>query len=349
MDESPVRSLTEPTVRLLAKSRRLWAFVMLCVASALVAGGYTALAIRRNARVESPAGSVALLTSRPERPTLMFRSTAPDSTWKKLMLVPLGTPEGAAYQTPLECERAYFAGTRGVCLVEEHGGVMAVRYADIFDEDFRPLNRITLTGVPSRTRLTSDGRRAAITVFEQGHSYAQEGFSTRTTIVDTIAGRTLADLEQFTIWRDDTQFRAMDFNFWGVTFAHDGNRFFATLGSGGVKYLVEGDVDRREAKVLRTGVECPSLSPDNTRIVFKHLVGRAGHWQLRVYDLRTGIETALTMESRSVDDQVDWLDNEHVMYHVTGSRGADLWVIRTDGTARASLLRQFAYSPAVIR
>jgi hypothetical protein len=49
----------------------------------------------------------------------MFRSTASDSTWKKLMLVPLGAPEGAAYQTPLECERAYFAGTRGVCLVEE--------------------------------------------------------------------------------------------------------------------------------------------------------------------------------------------------------------------------------------
>jgi hypothetical protein len=349
MDDSPVHSLNEATVRPFAKSSRLWVFVVLCVASALVAGGYAALAIRRNARLESPAGSVAFLTTRPERPALMFRSTASDSTWKKLMLVPLGTAEGAAYQTPLECERAYFAGTRGICLVEEYRGVTAVRYASVFDEDFRSLHRITLTGLPSRTRLTADGRRAAITVFEQGHSYAQEGFSTRTTIVDTITGRTLADLEQFTIWRDGKRFRAVDFNFWGVTFAGDGNRFFATLASGGVKYLVEGDVDRREAKVLRTGVECPSLSPDNTRIAFKHLIGRAGHWQLRVYDLRTGAETALTMESRSVDDQVDWLDDDRVMYHITGSRGADLWVIRTDGTEPARLLRQYAYSPAVIR
>ena len=256
------------------------------------------------------------------------------------MLVPLGTPEGAAYQTPLECERAYFAGTRGICLVEEYRGITTLRYADVFDEHFKPLHRITLTGLPSRTRLTTDGRRAAITVFEQGHSYAQEGFSTRTTIVDTIAGRTITDLEQFTIWRDGKQFRAVDFNFWGVTFAADGNRFFATLASGGVKYLVEGDVDRREARVLRTGVECPSLSPANTRIAFKHLIGRAGQWQLHVYDLRTGTETALTMESRSVDDQVDWLDNDHVMYHITGSRGADLWVIRTDDTEPPTLLRQ---------
>jgi Tol biopolymer transport system component len=113
--------------------------------------------------------------------------------------------------------------------------------------------------------------------------------------------------------------------------------------------LIEGDVDRREATVLRTGVECPSLSPDNTRIAFKHSTGRTGHWQLRVYDLRTRAETALTMESRSVDDQVDWLDNDRVMYHIPGSRGADLWAIRTDGTEAPALFRQYAYSPAVIR
>jgi hypothetical protein len=330
-------------------ARRVWAFVALCVAAALVAGGYAAFAVRRSASAERLSATVASLTAPPVKPYLMFRSTASGQTWKKLMLVPVATPEGPAYATDLQCERAYFAGNRGVCLVEEYSGLTIKRYADIFDERFRPLHRITLTGLPSRTRLTLDGRRAAITVFEQGHSYAEEGFSTRTTVVDTIAGRTLADLEQFTITRDGKLFHAVDFNFWGVTFAQDGNRFFATLASRGVTYLVEGDVDRREGHVVRTGVECPSLSPDNTRIAFKHLVGRAGHWQLRVYDLRTGTETALATESRSVDDQVDWLDNDHVMYHITGSRGADLWVIQTDGTESPKLLRQYAYSPAVVR
>jgi hypothetical protein len=349
MGDSHIDSGEAPTNAPRTKAWRVRAFAALCVAATLVAGGYIGFAVRRNARVESPAVAVALLAAPPGKPYLMFRSTAPGQTWKKLMLVPVVTPEGGAYATDLQCERAYFAGNRGVCLVEEYRGLTTKRYADIFDEGFEPLHRIPLTGLPSRTRLTLDGRRAAITVFEQGHSYAEEGFSTRTTIVDTIAGRTLSDLEQFAVWRDGKRFHAVDFNFWGVTFAQDGNRFFATLASGGIQYLVEGDVDRREAHVLRAGVECPSLSPDNTRIAFKHRIGRAGQWQLRVYDLRTGTETALTTEARSVDDQVDRLDDDHVMYHITGSRGADLWMIRTDGTASPTLLRQYAYSPAVVR
>jgi hypothetical protein len=265
------------------------------------------------------------------------------------VLVPLTAPESAGFVTSLVCDRAYFAGNRGICLVEASQGIATRHYADIFDDRFTVLHRLELTGLPSRTRVSIDGRRAGITVFEQGHSYADGAFSTRTTIVDTIAGRTLGDLEQFTITRDGRPFQAVDFNFWGVTFAPDGNRFFATLASGGVKYLIEGNVDARKGRVIRTGVECPSLSPDNTRIAYKHMTSSAGAWQLRVYDLRTGTETALATETRSVDDQVDWLDNERVMYHITGSRGADIWVLRVDGTEAPALLRQYAYSPAVVR
>jgi hypothetical protein len=279
----------------------------------------------------------------------MVRSTAPGETWRRLVLAPLAAPDTAGYATPLSCERAYFAGNRGVCLVEEADGLLIRHYADIFDEHFTRLHRLSLTGLPSRTRVSSNGRRAGITVFESGHSYAQDGFSTRTTIVDTVAGRSLGDLEQFTMWRDGKRFQAADFNFWGVTFAGDGNRFFATLASGGIKYLIEGNVDAREGRVVRTGVECPSLSPDNTRIAYKHQVGSAGLWQLRIYDIRTGADAPLTQEMRSVDDQVDWLDDEHVMYHITGSRGADIWSLRTDDTEAPRMLRQYAYSPAVVR
>jgi hypothetical protein len=329
--------------------RRVWAFAALCVAAALLAGGYTFFAVRRNVRSNAADAAVALLSSPPPRPSLLVRSTAPDQTWRKLLLVPLGAPESAGYATPLECERAYFAGNRGVCLVEASEGVLTTRYADIFDEYFMRLHRIPLTGVPSRTRVSVDGRRAGITVFETGHSYAEAGFSTRTILVDTESGRVLRDLEQFTIWRDGKRFHAVDFNFWGVTFAQDGNRFYATLASGGVNYLIEGNVDTGEARVVRPGVECPSLSPDNTRIAYKHMVNRPGVWQLRVLDLQSGAETALSSETRSVDDQVDWLDDAHVMYHITGARGADIWVLRTDGTEPPKLLREYAYSPAVIR
>ena len=159
-------------------------------------------------------------------------------------------------------------------------------------------HRVPLTGVPSRTRVSPDGRWAAATVFEHGHSYAEDGFSTRTTIMDTATGRVYADLEQFDVERDGRRFKLPDFNFWGVTFAPDSDTFYATLSSGGVNYLVVGRVTTRRARVLRTGVECPSLSPDGTHIAYKHRIGRDA-WQLWLFDLQTGAERALSSETRN--------------------------------------------------
>src|SRR5207244_621595 len=128
--------------------------------------------------------------------------------------------------------------------------------------------------------------------------------STQTTLIDMASGATLGDLEQFSIWRDGARFQAPDFNFWGVTFARDSNRFYATLGSGGRTYLIEGDLTAREATVLRENVECPSLSPDDSRLVFKKRVERSGPgpvvWRLHLLDLATMVETPL-VETHSVD------------------------------------------------
>src|SRR5262249_28733502 len=158
---------------------------------------------------------------------------------------------------PLVCDTVYFAGNRGMCLSTEETPLPKY-YASIFDERFQPLYKVALTGAPSRVRVSSDGRRAAVTVFEHGHSYAESGFSTRTTLFATSSGTSLGNLEEFSITRDGKPFRRVDFNFWGVTFARDGRRFFATLSSGGTPFLIEGDVDRRDARVVAPGVECPS-------------------------------------------------------------------------------------------
>ena len=264
------------------------------------------------------------------------------------MTVPLAASSGAGYVTPLECERAYVSAGRGVCLTTEIRGTGQAHLAHIFDERFERLHTLELTGIPSRARVSPDGRRAAVTVFEQGHSYAEEGFSTRTTVVDTLTGRLLGDLEQFDVTRDGRRFTSVDFNFWGLTFKADGNQFYATLATGGQNYLVDGDINRRTARVVRAGVECPSLSPDNTRIAYKRRVDQ-GVWQLRVLDLVSGADTALNRETRSVDDQVDWLDNERVLYHITGSRGADIWMLPVDNLEPLAIMRQYSYSPSVVR
>ena len=155
-----------------------------------------------------------------------------------------------------------------------------------------------------------------MTLFVAGHSYADGAFSTATTLVDMSSGETAANLEQFTVLRDGVPISAPDYNFWGVTFAPDGNRFYATLGSAGKTYLLEGDLAARQMKVLREGVECPSLSPDGTRLAFKQLISSTDTrmWHLAVMDLATLEDHPLAVETRSVDDQVEWLDDGHVLY-----------------------------------
>ncbi len=175
-------------------------------------------------------------------------------------------------------------------------------------------------------------------------------FSTRTTIIDTIAGTVISDLEAFKVSRDGRPFANRDFNFWGVTFAPDGNRFFATLRTQGRAYLIEGDVDAREARVLIQGAECPSLSPDQTRIAFKKRVGGSqGWWQLSLFDLSTEAVHVLTGDTRSVDDQVEWLDDRNLIYFRPTSEGNIIWKLHTDTGEAPTRYVQAGFSPTVVR
>jgi hypothetical protein len=203
-----------------------------------------------------------------------------------------------------------------------------------------------VAGIPSRARVSPDGRYGAVTLFVAGDSYAAAGaFSTRTTIIDLARGRKVAGLEDFVVTRDGRRITATDANFWGVTFARDGDRFYATLATGGRTYLIEGSVRARSARVIDDNVECPSLSPDGTRIAYKKRVpSKTRPWRLTVLDLTTMRETPLA-ETRSVDDQAEWLDDEHVLYGLDGA----VWSARADGGGRPVRFLAGAASPAVVR
>ena len=118
----------------------------------------------------------------------------------------------------LACERVYYAAGQG----HLHGGrpLRGRLHATIFDAKLQPEHEITLTGLPSRARVSADGRYGAMTVFVSGDSYLESptAFSTRTTIVDMASGKQLGQLEQFEVTKDGKPFDAVDFNFWGVTF-----------------------------------------------------------------------------------------------------------------------------------
>jgi dipeptidyl aminopeptidase/acylaminoacyl peptidase len=218
--------------------------------------------------------------------------------------------------------------------------------ARVFGPDFRVRRELSVAGVPSRARVSPDGRYGVVTMFVSGHSYAVAGsFSTATTLIDMSTGEKIAELEEFTVTRAGRQVTAEDANYWGVTFGADGDRFYATLATSGKTYLIEGSVSRRVARVLHENVECPSISPDGTRVAYKRRTESKGTpWRLTVLDLSTMRETPLA-ELRSVDDQAEWLDDGRVLYGLDGA----VWAVPADGSGQPRRFLATAESPAVIR
>jgi hypothetical protein len=288
------------------------------------------------------------------KPHLLFRHTGVDRNYSTLSLASLeagGGGERAA--AALTCERVSFSSGHGICLQADRG-VMTTYKAVLFDRAFAGGARtIKLEGVPSRTRISPDGRVGAITVFVgKDFGYASSTFSTRTMLVDMASAEVLTDLEQFATWRNGARFRSADFNFWGVTFARDSNVFYASLRTGATTYLVRGDLGLRKLTVLHENVECPSLSPDNRLIAYKKRVGaQPDAWRLYILDLATMAERPIDAETRFIDDQAEWLDNRQVLYAVPrpGTATSDAWVAPIDGPEPARVFLTEAESPIVVR
>jgi len=219
----------------------------------------------------------------------------------------------------------------------------------------RVVQTLELPGMPSRTRISRDGRFAAYTVFVAGDSYLASGLSTRTRIIKAPSGDDVADLESFAVIRDGKEIHSVDFNFWGVTFARDANRIYATLGTGGRILLVDGDVAERTMRVIAEDIECPSLSPDGRHIAFKKRFGSGfdAWWQPAVVDLAT-LTVRLLPEPKHIDDQIEWLDDANILYAVGHStsaaqRRADVWKLAIDGSSPPTIFLADAESPAVVR
>jgi Tol biopolymer transport system component len=248
----------------------------------------------------------------------------------------------------LRCERIYFAAGEGICLRREVHILTAQTVATVLDASFQPRFTIRNDGIPSRARISPDGRYAAFTVFLTGHSYGDAQLATATLLVDMQHGTTIANLEDFQVLQDGNVIKSPDFNYWGVTFQRDSNFFYATLRTKGVNYLVHGDIKARTITVIYKGVECPSLSPDGKRVAFKKLISR-NNWRLSVLDLATLQETPLA-ETKSVDDQAEWLDNHHVLYAlVDGAPWMSVMVVPADGSGQPQIFAKGATSPAVVR
>jgi hypothetical protein len=335
-----------------SSSRRVAVFSLLVAACAAAAGVAVLFGARSGGSpIEASAGAGTVLPAAKarHRPMVVYRVDDPrrgGGGTGQVAISALGAPASRRTLTRLSCERVYFsAAGAGICLKRGHGFASGYEAA-LFGSDLRVRHTISVDGIPSRARVSPDGRYGAVTLFVTGDSYADAGsFSTRTSIIDLTHGRKIADLEDFVVMHGQRRVTAIDANLWGVTFARDSNRFYATLATGGKTYLIEGSVSARSAHVIHDNVECPSLSPDGTRVAYKRRTGSAETpWRLTVLDLATMRETPLA-ELRSVDDQAEWLDDQHVLYGVDGA----VWDARADGRGEPSRFIAGADSPAVVR
>lgn len=339
---------------------RVLAFLGVALACIAAAGAYAWWAAQQRAQVaaaitrtEKPLQS---LPDSGSAPYLLLRVTGPGASHGRMALESLHASDGARSVSTMNCDRVHAAAGRGICL-EAKRGALTTYHAHLFDSALHKTASFDLAGAPSRTRMSADGTLAATTVFVSGHSYSAPGFSTRTSIIDVQGARVLAaDLEAFAVIKDGQPFRSSDFNFWGVTFTPDSKGFYATLQTSGQQWLVQGDIAQQRMTVIAPNVECPSLSPDGQRIAFKRRVmpppqGRVV-WQLVVRKLAGGAETVLARETRSVDDQVEWIDDREIAYSLpddTTPAATNTFALAIDGSSAPRLLAPLAYSPAVVR
>src|SRR5262245_15295190 len=95
-------------------------------------------------RAVEPPHETGHLASPPQGPQLMFVSVAGDDTFHRVAVASLAAPRRGSFITPLSCERVYFAGNRGICLITDAEGPTTKWWADIFNDKYERLHRLAL-------------------------------------------------------------------------------------------------------------------------------------------------------------------------------------------------------------
>jgi hypothetical protein len=281
-------------------------------------------------------------------PFVMFRALAPRRAFGRVAMASPGRPL-TRYLTTMSCARVQYAAGTGLCMVEEPEGKTVRQLLYVFDRQFVFQARILLGGIPIRARVSPDGRLASVTTYGEEESPAGERLASESILIDTRAGRVLGDLRHFAVDNPKGLPIEEPIDISSVAFTGDSDRFFATLSTPSNRYLISGTASARRITLIESGLANEAVSPDGTRLLVKKQTGARGFWQLVVLDLASKSEVPLNQGPRSVDDQVEWLNDGHVVYHDVTESGTGIWMLAADGTTGPQLLMKDAFSPAVQR
>ncbi|XKH55680.1 hypothetical protein LG293_10540 [Citricoccus nitrophenolicus] len=326
-----------------------------------VAGVYGVQALQDHEHRTTGSSAADISADLPTGPHITFRNTASGEGYGMVSSVALSEPDGPRQVSGQACDRVDVAGEYLSCL-RTLRGIPTTFETQVYDYGQNlggtPVTTWPLAGIPSRTRVSDDGL-VATTAFVTGHSYAADSFSTETTVrgVKGSDGQDYGNLQDFDITVDGKPLVAIDRNVWGVTFA-GGNRFYATVASGGTTWLMEGDLEKRIMTSVATNAECPSVSPDGRTVAFKvrrgndgDMIGSSGvHWDVAFMDVASGKRTVIKLD-RGIDDQLEWLDEDTLLYGLPredANWDADVFRLEAEAMAEPELFIEHAWSPSVV-
>lgn len=282
---------------------------------------------------------------------LVFVSRVPGDDYGTLGAI---GSDGKRRSYDLECARAYAAA--GVLLCLESAGMFVpagtATVRSVSDETFPEIWQRP-SGLPSRARVTPDGSQLAFTGFVAGHSYLQIGEFSTETIVATPTTRGIR-AEHLEVASDEPRFGAIDGNWWGVSFEPGATSALLTYGTGPSIEIMRADLNTTTVAPLGIEGGCPSVSPSGRYVVVKRPDARIdAPLALILHDLETGEEQLLN-EPRFVDDQVEWLDDDTILYALPRDNELiqpvfDIWALDIGADAVATMVVPYADSPAVYR
>lgn len=172
----------------------------------------------------------------------------------------------------------------------------------------------------SRARMSPNGQWSSWTFMTPGDSYLEAGsasFSTEAWLVaNGPKNEAAVNLETWPLFHQKQLVKAVDKNIWGVSFSPTNpDLFYVTAFFKGKPYLAKGSLQNKKLETIKEGIECPSVSPNGLMIAFKKRVS-SNKWAPAVMNLQSGKETVFKQAKHSVDDQIEWLDHESIVYHI---------------------------------
>jgi hypothetical protein len=148
--------------------RKIFLWIVLgCLALAV---GYTARGILRAGAGGVQAQGGPLTTAEPGKlaaiqsgPHLLFLHQA-EPPYGQVSLTGLDADSPQGVQTALRCDRIYYDAGNGICLMYDTSAAASDPLAPpqvqvaLFGSDFQPRHQFTVEGIPSRTRISPDGK-----------------------------------------------------------------------------------------------------------------------------------------------------------------------------------------------